>query len=68
MAKKNRPSQAKREREFKRRERQQRKSEKAAEKRERRFGQMNSDAETLDDMRRTVADPPAEDKEPPPEP
>lgn len=39
MAKKNRSTQVKREREFKKRERQRKKAEKAAQKRERRFTQ-----------------------------
>lgn len=49
MAKKNRTTQIKREREQKKRERQRRKTEKAALKRERRFSQADGDAEALNE-------------------
>jgi len=68
MARRNRISQVKREREQKKRERQRRKAEKAAQKRERRFGQEGEDAGDLDDQQAVVPDPPTEDTAPPEEP
>ena len=61
MARRNRSSQVKREREQRKRERQRRKAEKATQKRERRFGQGDADAESLDDQQSVVPDPPTED-------
>ena len=68
MARRNRPSQVKREREQRKRERQRRKAEKAAQKRERRFGQEDADAESLDDQQSVVPDPPTDDTASPQEP
>ena len=68
MARRNRISQVKREREQKKRERQRRKAEKAAQKRERRFGQEGANAESLDDQQSVVPDLSTEDIAPLQEP
>jgi hypothetical protein len=61
MARRNRPSQVKREREQKKRARQQKKAERAAEKRARRFGQEEVGAKNLNDEQDMNAYPQAED-------
>jgi hypothetical protein len=58
MARRNRSSQVKREREQKKRERQRRKAEKAAQKRERRFGAGDEGAADTVDPEAQVTDPP----------
>lgn len=68
MARRNRPSQVKREREQKKRERQRRKAEKAAEKRERRFGQREADAGSPDIQEQAEPEQPNEDSTPLPQP
>ena len=62
MARRNRPSQAKHERERRKRERQRKKAEKAAQKRERRLGRKEADAESSDDQQSVVPAPSGEDE------
>ena len=61
MARRNRSSQVKREREQKKRERQRRKAEKAEQKRERRFAGEGEDVVDLADPDREPVDQPAEE-------
>ena len=68
MVRRNRTTQVKREREQKKRDRQRRKAEKAAEKRERRFGQEDTDGESLDDQDNAVFEVPTEGTSPSVEP
>ena len=64
MARRNRTSQVKREREQKKRERQQRKAEKAAQKRERRLDQEDPDAKSMNEQQRVEPDWATEDSSP----